>query len=73
MNTELLNEFYLLQQSRAAKYNDLLDNRVYIPIKSFNTRMSNWVTKRGRMLLSLDKRFYKEMQRLKVKYLKFPK
>ncbi len=72
MKSELLNEFYLLQQSRAPyDYREVLDEEVYMPIKKVNRKMSSWISKRGNMLMSLDVKLNSSMKHLRKKYLKF--
>lgn len=72
MKSELLNEFYLLQQSRAPYgYREALDEQVYMPIKKVNRKMSSWISKRGSMLMSLDVKLNSSMKHLRKKYLKF--
>lgn len=72
MKTELLNEFYLLQQSRASvDYNELMQEQVYVPVKRANNRMTTWISERGRMLMNLDVRLNSSLKHLRKKYLKF--
>lgn len=72
MKSELLNEFYLLQQSRAPyDYGEVLDEQVYMPIKKVNRKMSSWISKRGNMLMNLDVKLNSSMKHLRKKYLKF--
>lgn len=72
MKAELINEFYLMQQSRVAnKYQEVLAEEVYVPLKNANHKMSTWISERGKMLLSLDLKLYDSMKHLRKKYLKF--
>ena len=72
MKTELLNEFYLLQQSRAsADYHEMMEERVYMPIKRVNNKMTTWISERGHMLMNLDVRLNSSLKHLRKKYLKF--
>jgi hypothetical protein len=72
MNTELIDEFYLLQQSRSnEKYQDILDERVYSPIRHANKNVNTWVSKRGKMLMNLEAKVQLSMRKFKKKYLKF--
>lgn len=72
MKTELLNEFYLLQQSRAPRaYHEMMEESVYTPIKQVNRKMTTWISERGRMLMNLDIRLNSSLKHLKNKYLKF--
>jgi len=72
MKTELLNEFYLLQQSRASiDYHEMMEERVYVPIKRANNKMTTWISERGHMLMNLDVRLNSSLKFLRKKYLKF--
>lgn len=72
MKTELLNEFYLLQRSRAAvDYHEMMEERVYVPIKQANNKMTTWISERGHMLMTLDVRLNSSLKFLRKKYLKF--
>ncbi|WP_214228475.1 hypothetical protein [Pedobacter sp. B4-66] len=72
MKTELINEFYLMQRSRASvDYNEMLDERVYSPIKDANWKMTTWISERGRMLMNLDVKLNSSLKHLRKKYLKF--
>jgi hypothetical protein len=72
MNTEMINEFYLLQTSRSnQKYVELLDDHVYAPIAKANDDVTTWVSKRGQMLMHLEARMNRKIKRLRKKYLTF--
>lgn len=72
INTDLINEFYLLQTSRSnEKYIELMDDHLYSPIQKANTYMSAWVSKRGDMLMHMESRMHRSFRRLKRRYLKF--
>jgi hypothetical protein len=72
MKAELLNEFYLLQQSRSnAKYLDLLDEKVYLPVRKVNHSVINWMNRRGLMLMKLDYTMNRQVRRFKKKYFRF--
>lgn len=74
MKTELLNEFYLLQQSRASvdyDYHEMIEEHVYTPIKQANNKMTTWISERGHMLINLDVRLNSSLKHLRKKYLKF--
>jgi hypothetical protein len=72
INTDLMNEFYLLQASRSnEKYLELLDDHVYSPIQRANTYVSALVRKRGDMLMHMDARVNRTLRRFKKRYLKF--
>ncbi|WP_432712892.1 hypothetical protein [Pedobacter sp.] len=72
MKAELLNEFYLLQQSRSnEKYLELLDEKVYTPVKKVNIQLTNWVSRRGLMLMNLESVMNRGVRRFKKRYFKF--
>lgn len=72
MDIELMNEFYLLQASRSnQKYNELMDDHIYEPIRKANTEVNSWVGKRGQMLMHLESRMNRSIRRLRNRYLKF--
>ncbi|ATP54976.1 hypothetical protein CPT03_00075 [Pedobacter ginsengisoli] len=72
MKTELINEFYLMQRSRASvDYNEMLDDSVYTPIRRVNKKMTTWICERGHMLMDLEVRLNSSMKHLRKKYLKF--
>lgn len=71
MDTALINEFNLMQQSRSnLKYIELLEEHVYQPVQTANHYMTSWMGKRGQMLLKLDVSLYNSYRRLKKKYLR---
>lgn len=71
MKAELLNEFYLLQESRSnAKYLDLLDEKVYEPVSRVNKRVHTWVETRGLMLMNLESIVNRSFRRLRRRYFK---
>lgn len=70
MNTDLLNEFYLLQQSRSnAKYLEILEERICSPIQEANHKVTSWMYKRGAMLMKLEKKAQIRMTKLRKKLL----
>lgn len=72
MNSDLINEFNLMQQSRVAnKYEQAVAENIYEPVKEVNSRMATWVSERGRMLLAMEIRFNRSVKHLRRKYLKF--
>ncbi|WP_158796787.1 hypothetical protein [Pedobacter sp. L105] len=72
MNTELMNEFYLLQQSRSnAKYLEILEERIYSPIQEANTKMTSWMHKRGKMLMKLETKTQIRMKKIRKKFLQY--
>jgi hypothetical protein len=72
MKTELLNEFYLLQQSLASvDYDEVIEERVYMPVKQANKKMTTWISERGRMLMNLDVKLNSSLKYIRKKYLNF--
>ncbi|WP_442590391.1 hypothetical protein ACSBL2_04070 [Pedobacter sp. AW31-3R] len=72
MNAELIQEFYLLQQSRANRtYVDVMEEKVYSPIQEANNSVTTWVSRRGKMLMQLETKVERSMRNLKRKFLKF--
>lgn len=72
MNTELINEFYLLQQSRSnAKYLDILEEKVYSPIQKANHKVTSWMYKRGKMLMKLETKAQIRMSKIRKKFLTY--
>jgi len=72
MDAELIQEFYLLQQSRSnAKYQEMLSEKVYLPIIDANNNVTSWMSKRGKMLMNLETKVEVSMKTLKRKFLKF--
>lgn len=72
MKTELLNEFYLLQQSMASvNYDEVIEERIYMPVKKVNKRMTTWISERGHMLMNLDIKLNSSLKYLRKKYLNF--
>ena len=72
MNTELLNEFYLLQQSRSnAKYLDILEEKICSPIQEANSKVTSWMYKRGAMLMKLEKKAQMRMSKIRKKLLQY--
>lgn len=72
IKSELINEFYLLQQSMAPMhYKEMLDEQVYMPIRKANRKMTTWLSRRGSMLMNLDRRLSSSMKHLRKRYMKF--
>ncbi|CAM4146622.1 hypothetical protein SAMN06265348_10516 [Pedobacter westerhofensis] len=72
MNTELINEFYLLQQSRSnAKYLEILDDKICAPLQKANSKVTSWMYKRGTMLMKLEKKAQMRMGKLRKKLLSY--
>lgn len=72
MNTELMNEFYLLQQSRSnAKYLDILEEKIYSPVQEANHKVTSWMYKRGAMLMKLERKAQIRMSKLRKKLMNY--
>jgi len=72
MNTELMNEFYLLQQSRSnTKYLDILEEKICSPIQEANHKVTSWMHKRGTMLMMLEKKAQRRLTKIRKKLLKY--
>jgi len=72
MNTELMNEFYLLQQSRSnAKYLDILEEKICSPIQEANSKVTSWMHKRGTMLMKLEQKAQMRMAKIRKKFLPY--
>ncbi len=72
MNAELLNEFYLLQESRSnVKYLEVLDEKVYMPVRNVNKKVSTWMNRRGLMLMNLENKVNRSVRKLRRKYFRF--
>lgn len=72
MNTELMNELYLMQQSRSnTKYLDILEERIYSPIQEANDKVTSWMSKRGKMLMKLEYKAQIRLNKIKRKFLKY--
>ncbi|WP_443946240.1 hypothetical protein ACJVDH_03765 [Pedobacter sp. AW1-32] len=56
MKTELIQEFQLLQMSRANKIAEDLADRVISSVDALNEKVSTSITKRGKMLMMLENR-----------------
>ncbi|KEQ31581.1 hypothetical protein [Pedobacter antarcticus] len=70
MKAELLNEFYLLQQSRSnAKYLDILEEKIYSPIQVANDKVTSWMYKRGSMLMKLERKAQLRLSKIRKKFL----
>ena len=72
MKAELLNEFFLMQESRSnAKYLDVLDEKVYMPVRNMNNNVSTWMNRRGLMLMNLENAVNRSVRKLRKKYFRF--
>jgi len=71
MKTELIQEFQLLQMSRANKIAEDLAERVISSVDSLNEKVSTSITKRGKMLMMLESRLnFSTLRRLKTRFFK---
>ena len=72
MKAELLNEFFLMQESRSnAKYLDVLDEKVYMPVRNMNKNVSTWMNRRGLMLMNLENAVNRSVRKVRKKYFRF--
>jgi len=72
MRIELIQEFERLQQSRANKFADELTDKFFSSIDAVNEKVSSSLSKRGKMLLMLDKRLnFSTLKRFRKKYFKY--
>lgn len=55
VSTELIQEFQLLQNSRANRIADELADRILLSVDSVNEKLHSSLGKRGTMLLALEK------------------
>ncbi|RNL50968.1 hypothetical protein [Pedobacter jejuensis] len=71
MKAELIQEFQLLQQSRANKFADDLTERIISSVDAVNEKVTNSLSQRGKMLLLLEKKLnFSVLKRLKQRFLK---
>lgn len=72
MNAALIQEFNLMQQSRAnSKYIEQMEERGYSPVQEANDSVTTWVSKRGLMLMNLETKVQRSMRNLRRRFLKF--
>lgn len=71
MNTALMNEFCAMQKSMQTKYDNLLNEQFYAPIKNAQLKTSRWVTKRAKMLMKLESGIQYKLDRLTKRLLKY--
>lgn len=72
MKAELINEFFLMQESRSnAKYLDVLDEKVYLPVRKANNTVKSWIDRRGLMLMNLEHAVNRSVRKLRKKYFRF--
>ncbi|MCZ4245695.1 hypothetical protein [Pedobacter punctiformis] len=71
MNIELIQEFQLLQQSRANKFAGELTDRILSSVDAVNEKVTYSIAQRGKMLMLLDKRLnFAVLKRLKNRFFK---
>jgi hypothetical protein len=72
MDTKLLNEFNLLQHSRSnVKYFEVLEEKVYMPVRKVNKNVFTWMNQRGLMLMNLENTVNRSVRRLRKRYFHF--
>lgn len=72
MKTELIQEFQLLQNSRANKFADDLTDRFKASVDLVTEKVQSSVSKRGNMLLQLENKFnFSLLKRFKRKFFRF--
>lgn len=72
MRAELIQELQLLQNSRANKFADELNDRFRSSVDLVTEKVNSSISKRGKMLLLLEKRLnFSLLKRFKNKFLKF--
>lgn len=71
VSTELIQEFQLLQNSRANKFAGEMADRILSSVDAVNEKVASSLSKRGNMLLNLEKRLdFKMLRRLKHRFFK---
>lgn len=71
MRAELIQEFQLLQNSRANKFADDMADRILSSVDAVNEKVSSSLAKRGTMLLALDRGLnFKIFRNLKRRFFK---
>ncbi|WP_443939893.1 hypothetical protein [Pedobacter sp. MW01-1-1] len=69
MKAELIQEFKLLQESRANKYADELGDRLITSVKKANEKVKSSIAKQGKMLLLLERAMrFSMLKKIKQKY-----
>ncbi|MCX2432397.1 MULTISPECIES: hypothetical protein [unclassified Pedobacter] len=72
MKAELIQEFQMLQNSRANKFADELTDRFMSSVDLVTEKVNSSISKRGNMLLLLEKRLnFSLLKRFKNKFFKF--
>jgi len=71
MRAELIQELQLLQNSRANKFADELADRILSSVDAVNEKVQSSMSKRGRMLMLLDKRLnFSTLRKLRNRFFK---
>ncbi|WP_131535767.1 hypothetical protein [Pedobacter nototheniae] len=71
MNIELIQEFQLLQQSRANKFAGELTDRILSSVDAVNEKVTYSIAQRGKMLMLLDKRLnFTALRKLRNRFFK---
>jgi len=72
MKAELIQEFQMLQNSRANKFADELSDRFKSSVDLVTEKVNSSISMRGNMLLQLEKRLnFSLLKRFKNKFFKF--
>ena len=72
MKAELIQEFQLLQQSRANKFAGDLADKILSSVDAVNQKVTHSMAKRGNMLMLLEKKLnFSTLKHLKRRFLKF--
>lgn len=72
MRAELIQEFQLLQNSRANKFRDELSEQIKSSVDLVTEKVQSSMAKRGNMLLLLEKRFdFSVLKKITNKFFKF--
>ncbi|QNN40647.1 hypothetical protein [Pedobacter roseus] len=70
MRAELIQELQLLQNSRANKFADELADRILSSVDAVNEKVQSSMSKRGNMLMLLDKRLnFSTLRKLRTGFL----
>ncbi|QXU40150.1 hypothetical protein [Pedobacter sp. D749] len=71
MRAELIQELQLLQNSRANKFVDELADKILSSVDAVNEKVISSMSKRGSMLMLLDKRLnFSTLRKLRSRFLK---
>jgi hypothetical protein len=71
MRAELIQELQLLQNSRANKFADELADRILSSVDAVNEKVQSSMSKRGNMLMLLDKRLnFSTLRKLRNRFFK---